>query len=201
MRRIARSVLALGLLAATVPLPGCRSVDGKAPWDAVFGSPHSAAQPGDGDAALAEAGTVGEPKYKLDPGVTGYSHILGWISQRFVYPGPLVERAIVETLVDMGGHSVKRGIKCETIVTFNGLLFDGRWICIEMEPQGENTVVKMRIDVYGDEPKSKVFLDRIAVRLSTLPQSISPPFDPRALSDSVTHRGMSIEGYRGAPLR
>jgi hypothetical protein len=167
--------------------------------------------------------------YRIDPGVTGYSHILGCVAQRFVFPAPLVERAAIEAMTDMKMHSVRRSVKGPPhglklgkdkdkdkrkdqdkggdpgappgMVVLDGLLYDGRLICVEIEPQGGATGVRVRIDVYGDEPMSKVLLDRMGVRLATLPQAVNPPFETRNLSDSILHRGMQVEGYRGAPLR
>ncbi|MFO0953264.1 MAG: hypothetical protein U0835_19330 [Isosphaeraceae bacterium] len=200
MRRIAQAVWMTGALAAAVPMSGCRSLDGQAPG--AFGVESTAKD--EAPAPPPPPGPPGPPeppKYHLDPGVTGYSHILGWVTQRFVYPGPLVERALIEAMSDMGIHSVKRGTHHKTVATFKGLLYDGRIILVELEPQGENTVVKIRIDGYGDEPKTKILLERMSIRLATLPQAVFPPFDPRTLSDSAQHRGMDIQGYRGAPLR
>jgi hypothetical protein len=184
MRRIARRVLALGLLAAAGPLTGCQTV------------------------------TTGD---RIDPGLTGYSTILGCAAQRFVFPLPVVERAAVEAMTTLGIHSVRKSLKGPgygpihhahegdqkppEMVVLNGNLYDGRFICMELEPQGEATGVRIRVDMYGDEPFSKLLLDHMAVRLATMPQSVIPPFDPRTLSDGASHRGMQVEGYRGAPLR
>jgi hypothetical protein len=72
---------------------------------------------------------------------------------------------------------------------------------VAIEDHGRNSIVSVAVDVYGDEPVSKILLERIGIRLATLPQAINPPFDPRAMTDSITHRGQDVEGYRGAPLR
>ncbi|MFO0910799.1 MAG: DUF3568 family protein [Isosphaeraceae bacterium] len=140
--------------------------------------------------------------YVIDPGETGYSHVLGFVSQRYVYPLPLVERATIEAMGEMHIHSVRRGVtKDGNIVKLTGLFYGGSGILLELEPQNEATAVRVRIDLYGDEPRSRILLERISIRLATLPQSVNSPFDTRSLSDSVLHRGMEIEGYRGAPLR
>ena len=170
MRRIARSVLAAGALAACGPLAGCLVFE--------------------------------RLPYHIDPGETGYSSLLGFVAQRYVYPLPLVERAAVEAMTDMQIHSVRRAVKKDGgCVVLTGLLLDGRIICMELEPQGEATGVRVRIDVYGDEMKSDILLKRVSVRLATLPQAVNTPFDTRTLSDSALNRGMEVEGYRGAPLR
>jgi len=133
---------------------------------------------------------------------------MGWVAQRYLYPEPLVERALVEAMTDMQMHSVRRIVKTVkrdqvdcALIHLVGLLYDGRAICAELEPQCEATSVRLRIDVYGDEPISNILLERTSVRLATLPQELQPPSDFRAISDSVLHRGMEVEGYRGAPLR
>ena len=173
MRPTARAWIGAGLLLAVTPVPGC---------------------------------VLPDRNVRFDPGLTGYSQVLGFITQRYVYPLPLVERALVEAMNDMKMHSIYKkplgdGHQSD-IVRLCGLLYDGRAVVAELEPQGEGTtVVRTRIDVYGDEPLTNILYQRTSVRLATLPQSIVPPFDTRGLSDSVLHRGMDIEGYRGAPLR
>jgi hypothetical protein len=135
-----------------------------------------------------------------DPGVTGYANIGIYSVQRFLYSAGLVERAVVETMADMKMHSVQRKPKDDG-VKFLGLLFDGRYVCVAIEPEGQGCIVTVNFDIYGDEPLAKIFFERVAVRIATLPQSVNPPFDPRATTDTILHRGMDVEGYRGAPLR
>jgi hypothetical protein len=178
MRRSARSLLAAGVLTVCGPLAGCLTLE--------------------------------RLPYQFDPGETGYSHFLGFVAQRYVYPRPLVERALLEAMTDMQMHTVRRrtrtvkpvdaGAPVE-LVCLSGLLYDGRAIAVEIEPQGEATGVRVRIEAYGDEPMSNILLERTSIRLATLPQAVNPPFDTRALSTSTLHRGMEMEGYRGAPLR
>ena len=127
--------------------------------------------------------------YQIDPGETGYAQDLGYIGQRFVYPLPIVERAMVEAMTDMKMHTVRRGVGKEgNVVMLNGLLYDGRIIAVALEPQGEATGVRIRIDLYGDEPKSRILLDRTAARIAMMTQSVNSPFDTRSLSDAATHR-------------
>jgi hypothetical protein len=176
MRWIARSLLAAGVLTACGVLPGCLTFD--------------------------------RSPYHIDPGETGYAYIMGFVAQRYVYPAPMVERALIEAMTDMGVNSVRRMIKKDKneegereLVCLAGLMYDGRAILVEIEPQGEATGVRVRIDVYGDDPMSNQVLERTSIRLATLPQAVNPPFDTRSLSDSAVHRGAEVEGYRGAPLR
>jgi hypothetical protein len=140
------------------------------------------------------------PALRPDPGVTGYANIGPYSVQRFFFAPNLVERAAVEAMTDMKMNSVKRTAKDDG-VSLKGFLYDGRYICLTLEPEGPNTIVSINIDVYGDESMAQILLDRMGVRLATLPQVVNPPFDPRAMSDSVLHRGKSVEGYRGATLR
>lgn len=135
-----------------------------------------------------------------DPGVTGYSMIGPYSVQRFVYPVPIVERAAIEAMTDMKIHSVRRKPKADG-VCLQGFMYDGRYVVLTIEAEGPNSIVTVNIDPYGDEPVSKILLDRTSIRISTMPQAIAPPFDPRALTDSDTHRGQDVESYRGALLR
>ncbi len=55
--------------------------------------------------------------------------------------------------------------------------------------------------VYGDEPLLKILLERMGIRIATFLHAVASPHDPRAITDSITHRGQDVEGYRGVPLR
>ncbi len=171
MRRIALGVLAISALAAFGT--GCQSM---------------------------------KPPLRPDPGVTGYAACGPYVVQRYLYPLPMVERAAIEAMTDMKINNVcrkpkKPGTLKGDGISFLGYLFDGRYVWYTLEADGPNTIATVEIDVYGDEPMSKILLERTAIRLATLPQSVNPPTDPRAVSDGATHRGFAVEGYRGAPLR
>ena len=140
------------------------------------------------------------PPLRPDPGVTGYAYVNGYAVQRFLYSPELVERAATEVFSDMKFSAVRRKVEPNG-VKLCGYTYDGRYVDFTMEPCNEGTIGSVRIDAYGDEPISKIFIDRTSIRLATLPQDLTPPFDPRALSDSILHRGQYIEGYRGAPVR
>ena len=153
--------------------------------------------------ALAAFGTgclAVKPPLRPDPGATGFAVCGPYVVQRFLYPMPLVERAAIEAMSDMKISNVHRKPKTDGIC-FVGSMYDGRYVWYTIEADGPNTIATVEIDLYGDEPLSKILLDRTGIRLATLPQSINPPFDPRAITDSITHRGQDVEGYRGAPLR
>jgi hypothetical protein len=141
-----------------------------------------------------------KPPLRPDPGMTGYSMIGPYSVQRFVYPEPIVERAAVEAMTDMKMHSVHRKPKKDG-VCLNGFVYDGRYIIVTLEAEGQNTIVSVLVDVYGDEPLSKILLERMGIRIATLPHAVASPHDPRAITDSITHRGQDVEGYRGVPLR
>jgi hypothetical protein len=141
-----------------------------------------------------------KPPLRPNPGVTGYAFVGGYSVQRYFFPVPLVERAVIEAMTDMKMHSVTRKVKGDG-VCFLGMTYEGRAVYVTVEERNGSSIVTSRFDVYGDEPSSKLLNDRIGIRLATLPQVVNPPFDLRNLSDSITHRGMQVEGYRGAPLR
>jgi hypothetical protein len=135
-----------------------------------------------------------------DPGATGYAYVHGYAVQRFVYPAPLLRRAAVEAMTDMKINSVKEEARDDG-VRFCGYMFDGRFVAVTIRAEGEASIMSVRFDVYGDEPLSKILLDRTSIRLSTLLPPVNPVFAPRAFSDSITHRGQDVAGYRGTPLR
>lgn len=150
--------------------------------------------------ALAAGCQTVKPPLRPDPGATGYAVCGPYVVQRFLFPVPLVERAAIEAMSDMKINNVHRKPRTDGLC-YVGFLFDGRYVWYTLEADGPNTIATVEIDVYGDEPLSKILLERTSIRLATLPQSINPPFHPRAITDSITHRGQDVEGYRGAPLR
>ncbi len=57
-------------------------------------------------------------------------------------------------------HSVKRDAKKDGIC-LKGFVYDGRFIIVALESEGQNTIVSVQVDVYGDEPLSKILLERM----------------------------------------
>jgi hypothetical protein len=141
------------------------------------------------------------PLLRPDPGVTGYAFCSGYAVQRYLYDLPQIERAAIETLSDLKVTNVQRKVE-KNRVKLQGYLFSGRYLCMTIESEGPGvTIVSVNVDVYGDEPFSKIVLDRISIRMATMPRTVNSLYDPRSLSDSIEHRGQVVEGYRGAPLR
>ena len=134
------------------------------------------------------------------PNATGYAYVNGTGTQRFVYSPTVLERALLEAMTDLGIHGVHRLNKADG-VSLCGYLYDGRLIKVGIVPIEEETIVSIHIDVYGDEPYTKHLIDRTSARIAMLPPDVDPRLDPRSQSDSVTHRGQDITGYRGKPIR
>jgi hypothetical protein len=140
------------------------------------------------------------PVASPDPGATGYAYVNGYAVQRFLYPAPLLRRAAVEAMSGMSINSVKEETR-EDGIRLCGYVYDGRYVAVTIRPKDDTAIMSVRFDVYGDETMSKILIDRTSLRLSTLIPPGDPSFGPRALSDSITHRGQDVVGYRGMPLR
>src|SRR3954464_9268403 len=72
--------------------------------------------------ALAGCQSV-RPVAAPDPGATGYAYVHGYAVQRFLYPAPVLRRAVVEAMSDMRINSVKEEEKADG-VSLCGYMFD-----------------------------------------------------------------------------
>jgi hypothetical protein len=140
------------------------------------------------------------PEQKPDPGETGFSYFLANGLQRYVYPPPMVERALVESFHTLGAQGIYRTEK-DGVAKYCGQLFDGRGILVTVSDCEGDSIVRIWVDGWGDEPFSRLLIDHISIRLAAMAQPEDPRTSPRAYSDSALHRGQDVAGYRGAPLR
>lgn len=146
--------------------------------------------------------------------VPTYGYASGTASQGFARPRQEVEGALGEAMTDLDIRRVGM-IEADAEQTrVRGRASDGRRVDLSLIDRGAATEARVRVGVFGDERLAKAVLDRVGVRLGTLPpQAIpaevpsggedaeNPYFSKRAVPDSVMLRGFS-EGITpgGAPL-
>jgi hypothetical protein len=151
---------------------------------------------------LAAAPTVGAP---------GYVYQAGRASQAFIFPIEQVQGAVLESMADLEFHDVHE-LHEATRVTFQGKAVDGRHATVTIDSQNSVPVVSVRIGWLGDEPLSKALMDRIGIRLGTLPPSAipaEPPSSPTTTSSLISRpksrnpEMLPIQGaigYRDTPI-
>ena len=142
--------------------------------------------------------------------VTGYTYSGGRAVQSFALPPKNVEPAALAAMDDLRIHSVRR-ISEEGSIVLEGTTPDNRRASMTIHPQNAGTRVSTRLGFFGDEPLSRALMDRISVRLGTLPPaavSVDPPasepgknpyFSRAAVSDSEMFKDQADAQFRSKP--
>ena len=191
-------------------------------------------------AALGSAGcTVIGPTWGSAVGATAFSYQAGKASQGFGSSGAQVQAAALEAMADLGIHSVRQsehlshdpaeparlGVSPSTqsLVTFDGRTVDGRHATITVTSRvagpdatrpeiARPVIVTARFGWIGDEALAKALMDRIGIRLGTLPPSAIPAEPPSDASITSLFsggdkkpaagmiRGQADAGYRDTPV-
>jgi hypothetical protein len=150
------------------------------------------------------AGTV------LGEGGSGYSYAAGRASQVFVYPQATLETAVVAAMDDLRIASVRKSLD-GSVLRIDGLTPDRRTATVLVRPKQGASRVIVHIGWFGDEPLSKAVMDRIGIRLGTLPPSAipaeppsapasNPYFSRDAVPDEVMVRDREA-GYHDSPIQ
>lgn len=139
-------------------------------------------------------------------GIADASFEEGWGAQGFAYPPEKVRDTAREAMSDMQMHTVHKSRAEPSSLLLDGQAHDGRHVRIVVRPSGVGSLVTVRVGRLGDEALSRAVLERIGVRLGTLPPAAipeEPPTSPRrsffsknAVPDSEMLREQSIAGYR-----
>ena len=135
-----------------------------------------------GMAAIAvAAGTVGCSTIApiAAPGMVTYTYRAGAASQGFPRPPVDVQKAAVDAMADMSIHSV-RSSPDEGGVTYSGTTADGQGATVTVKNRGAFASAIVRVGWFGNEQLSRAVLDRIGVRLGTLPPEAIPAEIPKA---------------------
>lgn len=141
--------------------------------------------------------------------VTGYTYSGGRAVQSFALPPKDVEPAALAAMDDLRIHSIRRTSEEGTIV-LEGTTPDNRRASMTIHPQNAGARVSTRLGIFGDEPLSRALMDRMSVRLGTLPPtavSVDPPpsepgknpyFSRAAVSDSEMLKDQADAHFRGS---
>lgn len=134
--------------------------------------------------------------------VPTYAYASGTASQGFARPREEVEAALREAMTDLGIRRVGLIEADAEQTTVKGRTGDGRRVELALVERGPATEARVRVGLFGDEALAKAVLDRVGVRLGTLPPEAIPsavPSDPEgnpyfsreAVPDSVMLRGFT----------
>ncbi len=149
--------------------------------------------------ALVAAGAVMDGCSTIAPmaplhGDVSYGYRAGAASQGFPRAPAEVQQAALDAMADMSIHSV-RVSPDEGGVTLSGTTADGQGASVSIKKRGAFASAIVRIGWFGNEALSRAVLDRIGIRLGTLPpeaipaeppaQSRTPIFSSRTVPDPV----------------
>jgi hypothetical protein len=147
----------------------------------------------------------------VDPkaGLTTFAFKEGWGAQGFPFAVEKVRDVAIEGMGDLKMHSIHQSTMDRTALVLDGQVHDGRHIRVAVRPGGLGSLVTARVGRFGDEALSRALMERIGVRLGTLPPAAIPevpptspprlPFSRSAVPDARMLRDQADEvGYRDA---
>ena len=143
-----------------------------------------------------------------EPSASGFSYSAGRAIQSFAFAPQSVEPAASAAMDDLRIHSLRRTSEEGTVV-LEGNTADNRRASVTIHPQNAGTRVSARLGLFGDEPLSRALMDRINVRLGTLPPSaipVDPPSEPgrnpyfsrTAISDEEMLKDQADAHFKGS---
>ena len=129
---------------------------------------------------------------------SGYSFSTGRGLQDFPAAPVAVKAAVYEAMEDLK-MTIKHGSRDGAVSQIEGRTSNDQTVTVTIRPQQGQTHVSCRIGWFGDDPLSKTLLERVGVRLGTLPPAAIPdklpsapssnPFFSRdAIPDSIMYR-------------
>ena len=139
----------------------------------------------------------------------GFTYTAGRATQVFPVALPTVQPATLSALDDLRMVNPLTHLEAGSVVV-NATTADNSRVHVMLRPEPSGTLVTARIGLFGDEPLSRALMDRIAVRLGTLPPSaapVDPPSEPdrnpyfsrSAVSDEEMFKDKADAPYRGEP--
>lgn len=140
----------------------------------------------------------------------GFAYGAGKATQEFAYPTAAVQAAIAAALDDVRIEGVRQKHDGPARI-FEGTTGDGRSATVTLRPGQGAARVTARIGWFGDEPLSLALMERVAVRLGSLPPTaipVEPPSSPgtnpffsrQAIPDSSMLRDHAEAPFRDSPI-
>lgn len=141
---------------------------------------------------------------------TGFSYLAGRATQDFTYPLPPLQSAVTGALEDLRVHSMHATQEGGGVI-YHGTTADDRRVSVAIRPNAGVARVSIRIGWFGDEPLSRALMDRVGIRLGTLPAEavpVEPPSSPEAnpyfsreaIPDTEMLRGQADALYKDTPV-
>jgi len=112
-------------------------------------------------------------------GAAGYAYSAGKAAQEFAVPYPTVQGAIGGALADLKVTQVRQRHDGPAQI-FEGTTADGRPVTVTLRPGNGAARVTARIGWFGDPPFSKALMERVGVRVGSLPPKAIPTEPPSA---------------------
>ncbi len=134
----------------------------------------------------------------------------GRATQEFAFPSPVVQEALIAALTDLKVSAVRQHHDGPARIV-EGTTADGRKVNVTLRPGVGAARVSVRIGWFGDEPYAKAILERVGIRLGTLPPAAIPeeppsapspnPFFSRsAIPDAIMFRDQAEAPYHDSPI-
>ena len=141
-----------------------------------------------------------------DPVQPTFSYTAGRATQDFALPPSVVLATVPQAMDDLRIQAVHQTHNVG-VVNFEGTTPDNRTATVAVRPRGATTRVHVRVGWFGDEPLSRAVMDRLGVRLGSLPASaipVDPPSSPgsnpyfsrEAIPDTLMFREQAESRYR-----
>jgi hypothetical protein len=139
-------------------------------------------------------------------GPADYSFEDGWGVQGFPSRPDNVHAATRAGMADLKMHTIHDSRGEGSALILDGQAHDGRHVRVVVRPGEIGSIVTARVGRFGDEALARSLLERIGVRLGTLPPAPipdEPPTSPRrslfsrfAVPDAQMLREQANAGYR-----
>jgi hypothetical protein len=140
----------------------------------------------------------------------GYSYSAGRATQDFAYPTATIVSASAEAMGDLRIHSIQQ-VRDAGMIMLEGTTADNRRATVAIRPNKAASMVSVRVGWFGDPALSRALMDRVGIRLGTLPPTaapVEPPsapesnpfFSKKAIPDSQMLRDQTDAESRDSPV-
>ena len=140
----------------------------------------------------------------------GYTYAAGRGTQEFANAPDAIVAASTEAMADLRVGSIQQ-VREGGMIMLEGRTADDRRATVAIRPNKLTSLVSVRIGWFGDQPLSRAVMDRIGIRLGSLPPSavpVDPPSSPdgnpyfsrQAIPDSEMLRDHADAAFRDSPI-